>query len=119
MLWSVGFFIALDWGTAEADERGIYIALAAITYAVGFTVAGYLLGKPDDQSKVRYNLKDAYAAVSNITSAIMGSIWLVFFKPQDAWTLGIYLPIIVLVGWIGYLNYKKSVKGMDNKELFQ
>lgn len=119
ILWSVAFFTALNWGTANSEERWPYILISAVTYGLGFALIGYLLGKPDDQSKVRYNLEQAYTATSNITSAVIGSIWIVFFKPQDRWTLAVYLPIIVIVAFIGYLNYKKSIKGMDKKELFK
>ncbi len=119
ILWSIGFFYALNWGTSASEERWPYIVISAITYGLGFAIVGFLLGKSDDQSKVRYSLSAAYSATSNIVSAIIGSIWIVFFKPQDRWTLAVYLPIIAIVAYIGYLTYKKSIKGMDNKELFK
>lgn len=119
IIWSVVFFTVLNWGTANSDVRWPYILVSAATYGLGFALVGFLFGKQDDQSKVRYSLSSAYAATSNITSAIIGSLWIIFFKSKDVWTLAVYIPIIVFVAIIGYFNYKKSIKGMDKKELFK
>ena len=119
ILWSVCFFVALNWGTALSSDRWPQIVIAAIIYAVGFAGVGYSLQKSDNQSKVRFSLEHAYSAVSQIVSVIIGSIWLILFKSKDAWTLALYLPFFTIFAILGYLEYKKSIKGMDKKELFK
>lgn len=119
ILWSIGFFAVLNWGTALSSERWPYIIIYAIIFCIGFAAVGSLLQKGDQQSKIRYSLEHAYSATSQIVSVVVGSIWLIFFKPKDAWTLALYLPFFALFAVIGYLEYKKSIKGMSNKDLFK
>ena len=119
ILWSLLFFTGLNWGTALPEERGLFIGVFALTYGLGFALLGYLLGKNDDDSKVRYGLSQAYSATSNFTSAIIGGVWVVFFKREDLWSLVLYSVGIAVLLAIGVYNYKKSIKGMKNKDLFQ
>lgn len=119
IIWSVLFFAVLGWGIANSAERWPYILLAAVTYGGGFGLVGYYFGKRDDQSRVRYSLGDAYGATSNLTSAVIGSIWIVLFRPGDAWTVAIYLLLMAVVAVLGLIKYRKSIKGMKNTELFQ
>jgi hypothetical protein len=119
LLWSIVFFAALNWGTAESSSRWPYITLSAVIYGSGFALVGYILGKQDDQSKARYSLEHAYSATSQIVSVTVGAIWIIFFRPQQSWFLLMYIPFFALLAILGYINYKKSIKGMDKKELFK
>lgn len=119
IVWSLLFFTALNYALLMPEQRWPLVVISALVYGVGFWIVGYMLGKRDDQSKVRYGLEDAYSATSNISSAIIGGLWILFFKLESAWALVIYFLIIVTVAFIGYSKYRKSIKGMKNKELFQ
>jgi predicted MFS family arabinose efflux permease len=119
VIWSLLFFTALNWGTAAAEQRGPYILLAAVVYGVGFALMGGFLGKRDDESKVRYSLGQAYSAVSNLASAAIGGVWIVLFRPEQLWQFALYSAVIAAIFIIGIVNYRRSIKGMSNKDLFR
>jgi len=116
--WSVMFFVSLNWGLDDPRGRWPYIAIAGVTYGVGFWLLGYLLGRSDEQSAVRYSLRHAYAAVSSIVSATIGTLWTVFFRPATVLSI-LYIAIIVILALVGVAQARRSIKGMSNEELFQ
>ena len=119
LAWSVTFFRALNWGLTDPRYRWPYIIAAGITYGLGFALVGYLLGRPDDQGAVRYDLRLAYSAVSNATSAAIGTLWIIFFQPSGLVGIPIYLAAIVVFWAIGAMQARRSIKGMSAEELFQ
>lgn len=96
-----------------------YVALAGMTYGFGFALVGFLLGRPDDQSAVRYNLGHAYAAVGNIVSAGVGTLWILAFRPSAIGAVPVYVAIIVAFAAIGVVLARRSIKGMSRERLFQ
>ncbi len=119
VVWSLTFFTALNWGLVDPRYRWPYIIAASITYGLGFALAGYLLGRRDDQSAVRYDLRRAYAAVSNMASATIGTLWIIFFQPSGLVGVPIYVAILVAVWLLGGIQARRSIKGMSAEELFQ
>ncbi len=119
ILWSLPFFATLNWALVDEEHRWPVIWGAALVYGLGFAVIGKYLGKRDDDTQVSYSLRYAYPAVSNLSSALVGGIWIVFFHPEELWQLGLYLVVIALLIGIGLRQYKRSIKGMSNRELFQ
>lgn len=119
LTWSVTFFTALNWGLADPRDRWPYIIAASVTYGLGFALVGYLLGRPDDQGAVRYDLRRAYSAVSNVASAVVGTLWIIFFQPSGLAGIPIYLAAIVVFWTIGAMQARRSIKGMSAEELFQ
>lgn len=117
--WSVAFFTALDWGLGDPRYRWPYIITASILYGVGFYVVGYLLGKHDDQSAVRYDLRLAYSAVSNLASAVIGTVWIVLFQPSGLPGVPVYLAALAIVWAIGITRARRTIKGIPAEELFQ
>lgn len=119
VVWSLMFFAVLDWATADTHSRWWACALGGLAYGVGFAVLGYVLGRPDDQREVRYSLNYAYAAVSNITSAVIGTAWILLFKPEAYWWLFVYVPIVVFFIVYGLAVQRRTVKGFSDQELFR
>jgi hypothetical protein len=119
VIWSLAFFVVLNWATLNSEQRWPAILGAAVVYGTGFAVVGRFLGRRDDQSSVRYSLEYAYSATSHWISAVIGSLWMLFFRPSDAWFLLLYLPVITLLAWLGYRSYQKSIKGIKSSKLFQ
>lgn len=117
--WSVVFFATLDWGLAGGQHRWP-LAIAGIVYGLGFALLGYLLGRPDDQSAVRYSLRHAYAAVSSVASATIGVAWLVLFRPPGMMSaLPFYVIVIAVIAALGVWYARRSIKGMSPEELFR
>lgn len=119
IVWSTAFFAALDWGLAQPRERFLAIIGASVLYGAGFWVMGYALGRDDDQSAVRYDLRRAYSAVSNIASAAVGTVWILGFQRSGMPGIPIYLGGVALFWTLGALQARKSIKGMPAEELFQ
>lgn len=119
VIWSVAFFTALDWALGDPRYRWPYILTAGVVYGVGFYLVGYLLGKRDDQSAVRYDLRLAYSAVSNLASATIGTIWIVFFQPSGLPGVPVYLAALAVFWAIGIIKTRRTIKGMPAEELFQ
>lgn len=117
--WSVVFFAMLGWALTEPVSRWPFAAGGGIIYGLGFALGGYLLGRPDDQSKVRYNLGYAYAAVSNIASAVVGTIWIILFRPSGLVGVPVYLAVIAVFGIAGVAMHRKSIKGISAEDIFQ
>lgn len=119
IFWSVLFFGVLHWCLFQPDRRWPIILVAAITYGFGYGVAGYMWGKGDDQSKVRYHLGYWYALSGTLTSTLVGGIWVLFFK-RDDWeglvgVLSILFIQIILFKLVG----RSTIKGIPKQELFK
>jgi hypothetical protein len=119
VVWSLTFFTSLNWGLVDPRYRWPYIIAASVIYGLGFALVGYLLGRPDDQSAVRYDLRRAYSAVSNIASATIGTLWIIFFQPSGRAGIPIYITILVAFWIVGGIQARCSIKGMSAEELFQ
>jgi len=120
VIWSVVFFAALSWGLADERHRWPYLATAGVVYGLGFALLGYLLGRPDDQSAVRYSLRHRYAAVSSVASATIGIAWLLLFRPPGMMpALPFYVIVIAVVAAVGVWCARRSIKGMSPEELFR
>lgn len=119
IVWSAAFFTALDWGLIQPRERFFAIIGASVLYGAGFWVMGYVLGRGDDQSVVRYDLRRAYSAVSNIASAAVGTVWILGFQRSGMAGIPIYLGAVALFWAFGAMQARKSIKGMPAEELFQ
>lgn len=119
VVWSLAFFTVLDWGIADPQSSRPYVLGAAIAYGLGFALVGHLLGRPDDQAAVRYDLRSAYAAVSSLVSAAIGTLWILFFQPSAIRGIPVYLAAIAALWVIGAIHAKRSIKGTSAKELFQ
>lgn len=119
VVWSVTFFTTLNWGLADPRYRWPYIVAASIIYGLGFALTGYLLGRPDDQSAVRYDLRRAYSAVSNLASATIGTLWILFFQPSGLRWIPVYLAVAAVFWTVGGLQARQSIKGMSAEDLFQ
>lgn len=118
-MWSLAFFTALNWGLVDPRYRWPYIIAASITYGLGYALMGYLLGRSDDQGAVRYDLRRAYSAVSNVASAVIGTLWIIFFQPSGLVGVPIYLTAIAVLWTVGAMQARRSIKGMSAEELFQ
>lgn len=119
VVWSVAFFAALNWGLADPERRWPCIAAAGIGYGLGFAVLGFLLGRADDQSAVRYDLGRAYSAVSTSASAAIGTLWIIFFRPSDIVAVPIYLAVIAVLWIISAVQARRTIKGMSAEDLFK
>ena len=117
--WSAVFFAALEWGLVAPQDRWALIIAAAVTYGIGFYVVGYALGRSDDQSAVRYDLRRAYSAVSNLASATIGTVWILGFQRTGIAGVPVYLGVMVAFWALGALQARRTIKGMSAEELFQ
>lgn len=119
VVWSVAFFSVLHWCLFAPEERWLVIAVAATVYGLGFGLAGWVLGKRDSQRKVRYDLGWRYSMTSTVISFMVGSLWVVWFRPE-AWTsLVIYLLITAVIQLPHFFASRASIKGIEKKELFK
>jgi len=119
LLWAVPYYWILDWSIADMSGRWPIFAVAGVAFMVGFSVVGYLLGRGDDESAVRYNLRHAYASASCLPVVFVGSLWVILFRPLASMALAVYLAIMAVVLIIGVIEYSCSIKGMSSKKLFK
>ncbi len=118
-VWSLLFYIALNWGVNNQARYGALILLFSLIYGIGFSIAGKRLGKADDDSRVRYNLGAAYGAVATLIPSSFGAIWVLLFQREDLWQIIFYLLPMLIVFIIGIYQYKRTIKGMKKEKLFQ
>ncbi len=119
LIWSVAFFSVLNWALYNPDQRWPFITVAAITYGLGFGLAGWQLGKRDSARPVRYNLGFAYSMTSNLASLLVGSLWVLLFRQNEWPTLVIMLVIFSLVTLILGITGKNDIKGIPKDRLFK
>lgn len=117
--WSIAFFAVLDWALQDEEQRWPYIWAAAITYGLGFGLSGFLFGRLDDQKNVRYDLRLRYSLTSTILSFVVGAFYIALFNPSSWLMLVIYVAIALVFTVPHFMASKKSIKGMDKKELFK
>lgn len=119
IFWSVLFFSVLHWCLYQPDQRWPIIVASAITYGTGYSVTGYLFGKRDDQSKVRYSLDYWYSLSGTLTSTLVGGAWVLIFK-RDGWGgLVVIVAIILIQITLLRLLTRSTIKGMPRQELFK
>lgn len=120
LLWSVPFYTALNWVQADEATRGPWMLLFSTLYGVGFSIAGKQLGKHDDQSRVRYSLGIRYGFASLLSSALVGVIWVIVWKPSQLQSFVLYFGTSIIIGLAiaSYLS-RHGIKGMPKKELFK
>lgn len=119
ILWSVAFFSVLHWALFRPEQRWPIIVAAATCYGIGFAIVGLVLGKLDPAHKSRLNLGLGYYFVSNLTSLIVGGLWILFYR-TDKW-LTLVLMVLAFTGFsaIAYFSSRGTVKGIEKNKLFQ
>lgn len=120
LLWSIPFFVALNWVQADSNSRGPWMLLFSTVYGVGFSIVAKNLGKRDDQHKVRYSLGVRYGFASLLASAFVGSIWIILWQPDQLGSFAFSYITAVIIGLaIAYYLSRKGIKGMPKKEIFK
>lgn len=120
LLWSVPFFAVLNWVQADESARGPWMLLFSTLYGLGFAIAGKQLGKKDDQHKVRYSLGIRYGFASLLASAFVGSIWIIFWHPDQLGSFAFSYITAVIIGLaIAYYLSRKGIKGVPKREIFK
>ena len=119
LIWSIAFFTFLNHALYDEEKYGIAIIVIAAMYGIGFGLAGWVFGRRDSQQAVRYDLGWYYSMTSTVVAFIVGAGWVAFFQPDKYLSLIIYLIIATIIQLPHYLSKRKSIKGIDRKELFK
>ncbi len=118
-LWSIPYFMVLNWMLYNSDKRRIVMLPTYLVFGIGFSIAGHQLGKREDQSKVRYSLGLRYVLVAVMTSAIVGGVWVAFWQRNHFWWLISYVAnVIVFLGFL-YIFLRRGIKGIPKDKLFK
>ncbi len=118
-LWSIPYFVFLNWTLYSPDKRGVLMLPIYFIFGAGFSIAGHRLGKREDQHKVRYSFGIRYATTAVIVSTLVGVAWVAFWQPHHIWWLVSYIANVVVFLIIVYVYSRQSIKGIPKKELFK
>ena len=110
-LWSIPYFMVLNWMLYDSNKRGIVMLPTYLVFGAGFSIAGQKLGKRDDQRKVRYSIWVRYVTVAVISSAIVGGIWVAIWQRNRAWWLLSYVVNVAAFLVVIYIYSRRSIKG--------
>ncbi len=117
--WSVAFFGVLHWSLLDTEQRWPVTLVAAVTYGLGFALAGCWLGRRDPQRNVRYALEPRYSLTTSVVSLVIGGLWILLFRPEGL--LGLVL-IALGVGIQAYFSLRpnrQAIKGYPTEKLFK
>jgi FtsH-binding integral membrane protein len=116
-IWSLPFFVVLEWVVQNSDKRGPLMLPTSILFGIGFSVAGRQFGKRE--KPVRYALRLRYGLIAGVIPSVIGSIWVLGWHRSQINYLLSYVGAIVLCILIYYALNRKTFKGITKKELFK
>jgi uncharacterized membrane protein YeaQ/YmgE (transglycosylase-associated protein family) len=117
VIWSIPFFIMLEWVLQNPDTRGPLMLLTSLIFGIGFSIVGKQLGKKE--KPVRYALGLRYGLIAGVIPSVLGAIWVLGWHGNQINYLLSYIGAIVLCILIYYVLNQKTIKGITKKELFK
>lgn len=118
VVWSVVFYLILNWGVGDANRRWPVMWSVGLVYGCGFAAVGKYLGRRE-KGPIRHNVRATYVATSMLISGSIDALWVILFQPNQWVELLIF--VLIASGFTGYtfVKYRDSIKGMKGEELFK